>query len=168
MKAMVNAFTPTGSTLNVNFTTSKLLRWEASPTKSHVNWIICDSNWETEFCRVVEAEPRVLRYTKNQGLGLEVPYVLGSVPRRYFPDFIVQVDDGKPDPLNVIVEVKGFRGDDAKEKANTMRAYWVPGVNNLKRFGRWEFVELRSGMSLADDFADALDNLCGAPAPNHA
>ena len=168
VKAMVNAFTPTGSTLNVNFTTSKLLRWEASPTKSHVNWIICDSNWETEFCRVVEAEPRVLRYTKNQGLGLEVPYVLGSVPRRYFPDFIVQVDDGKPDPLNVIVEVKGFRGDDAKEKANTMRAYWVPGVNNLKRFGRWEFVELRSGMSLADDFADALDNLCGAPAPNHA
>ena len=47
------------------------------------------------------------------------------------PDFIVQVDDGRPDPLNLIVEIKGFRGENAKEKANTMRAYWVPGVNNL-------------------------------------
>ena len=168
VKAMVSAFNPTGSTAQVNFNTSKTLRWDASPTKSHVNWIICDSSWETEFCRVVESDARVICYAKNQGLGLEVPYVLGSVPRRYFPDFIVKVDDGQPDPLNLIVEVKGFRGEDAKEKANTMRAYWVPGVNNLKRFGRWEFIELRSGMSIADDFKTALDKLCGAAAPAHA
>ena len=35
------------------------------------------------------------------------------------------------DPLNLVVEIKGFRGEDAKDKANTMRTYWVPGVNNL-------------------------------------
>jgi type III restriction enzyme len=168
VKAMVSAFNPTGSTAQVSFNTSKTLRWDASLTKSHVNWIICDSSWETEFCRVVESDARVLCYAKNQGLGLEVPYVLGSVPRRYFPDFIVKVDDGQPDPLNIIVEVKGFRGEDAKEKANTMRAYWVPGVNNLKRFGRWEFIELRSGMSITDDFKTALDKLCGASAPANA
>ena len=61
----------------------------------------------------------------------------GSNPARYLPDFIVQVDDGQADPLNLIVEIKGFRGENAKDKANTMRAYWVPGVNNLGKFGRW-------------------------------
>ena len=40
----------------------------------------------------------------------------------HFADFIVQVDAGHLDPLNLIVEIKGFRGEDAKEKANTMRA----------------------------------------------
>jgi hypothetical protein len=43
--------------------------------------------------------PRVRAYVKNQNLGLEVPYLdgLGSEARRYLPDFIVQVDDGRGD-----------------------------------------------------------------------
>ena len=90
---------------------------------------------------MIEAHPRVRAYVKNQSLGLEVPYLTGATPRRYTPDFIVQIDDGHAEPLNLIAEVKGYRGENAKEKANTMRAYWVPGVNNLTKFGRWEFAE---------------------------
>jgi restriction endonuclease len=87
--------------------------------------------------RAVASPRRIRAYVKNQGLGFEVPYLLGSTPKRYLPDFIVQVDDGHDDLLNLIVEIKGYRGEDAKEKANTMDAYWVPGVNNLGKFGRW-------------------------------
>jgi type III restriction enzyme len=141
IKAILDAYNPTGSTAHVNFTTSKALRWQTDPRKCHVNWVVCDSDWEAEFCRVSEASPRVLAYVKNQGLGLEVPYLMGSVSRKYIPDFIVRVDDGQAEPLNLIVEVKGYRGEDAKEKSNTMKAYWVPGVNNLGRFGRWAFAE---------------------------
>jgi type III restriction enzyme len=45
----------------------------------------------------------------------------------------VQVDDGHgpDDLLNLIVEIKGYRGEDAKDKKLTMDTYWVPGVNNL-------------------------------------
>ena len=121
IKAILDAYNPTGSTAYVNFTTSKATRYATE--KSHVNWVVCDSDWEAEFARVVEAHPRVRAYVKNQGLGLEVPYLYGATQRRYFPDFIVQVDDGQNDPLNLIVEVKSFRGEDAKDKANTMRAY---------------------------------------------
>ena len=56
-------------------------------------------------------------------LGLVVRYLIGSTQRRYLPDFIVQVDDGRPDALNLVVEIKGFRGENAKDKANAMRAY---------------------------------------------
>lgn len=162
VKAIVDPYNPVGTTAHVNFTTSKPLRWQTAPDKSHVNWAICDSDWEAEFCHVVEKHPRVRAYVKNQNLGFEVPYLYGATPRRYLPDFIVQIDDGHEDPLNLIVEVKGYRGEDAKEKANTMRAYWVPGVNNLGRFGRWEFVEFRSAHAMADEFDDLLKKITKA------
>ena len=81
-------------------------------------------------------------YVKNHNLGLEVPYLYGSTPRTYFPDFIVQVDDGQDDPLNLIVEIKGYRGEDVREKNNAMEAYWLPGVNALGQYGRRAFAEL--------------------------
>jgi len=61
-------------------------------------------------------------YVKNHNLGLEVPYLYGSTPRKYRPDFIVQIDNGHgpDDPLNLIVEIKGYRGEDARDKASTM------------------------------------------------
>jgi type III restriction enzyme len=162
IKAILDPYNPAGSTAHVSFNTSKTTRWKTAPNKCHLNWVICDSDWEVEFCRVAEAHPRVRAYVKNQGLGLEVPYLMGSTPRKYLPDFIVQVDDGHPDPLNLITEIKGFRGEDAREKANTMRAYWVPGVNNLRKFGRWAFAEFRSVFDIAADF-DKLIQTFAAP-----
>jgi type III restriction enzyme len=150
--AILDPYNPTGSTRFVNFTTSKATRWEARPDRSHINWVVCDSDWEAEFCRVAENHPRVLAYAKNQGLGFEVPYLLGTQSRHYRPDFILRVDDGREDPLNLIVEVKGYRGEDAKEKANTMRAFWVPGVNNLVSHGRWAFAEFTAVYEMEDAF----------------
>ncbi|NWN82201.1 MAG: DEAD/DEAH box helicase family protein [Halomonas sp.] len=143
IKAMLDAYNPTGSTAHVNFTTSKTERWETDPARCHLNWVILDSHWEAEFCRVVEKHPRVLAYVKNHNLGLEVPYRYQSGMRTYLPDFIVRVDDGHgaEDPLNLIVEIKGYRGEDAKDKKSTMDTYWIPGVNRLGSYGRWAFAE---------------------------
>ena len=157
VKAILDPYNPTGSTRYVNFTTSKETRWQTDPRKCQINWVICDSDWEAEFCRVAELHPRVRAYVKNQNLGLEVPYLMGATPRRYIPDFIVQIDDGEPEPLNLIVEVKGYRGENAKEKANTMRAYWVPGVNNLKKFGRWEFAEFTAVYEMDSGFKTLIE-----------
>ncbi len=101
VKAILDPYNPKGSSRFVNFTTSKELRWETSgpPPKCPVNWVICDSDWEAEFCRVAESHPRVHAYVKNQALGFEVPYLMGAIPRRYLPDFIVRIDDGRADPL---------------------------------------------------------------------
>jgi type III restriction enzyme len=157
VKAILDPYNPTGSTRYVNFTTSKETRWQTDPRKCHINWVICDSDWEAEFCRVVESHPRVRAYVKNQNLGLEVPYLMGATPRRYIPDFIVRIDDGEEEPLNLIVEVKGYRGENAKEKANTMRAYWVPGVNNLGKFGRWAFAEFTAVYEMDAGFKALID-----------
>ena len=143
VKALLDPFNPTGSTAHVNFTTSKTGRWETDARKCHVNWVVLDSDWEAEFCRVAEGHPKVMAYVKNHNLGLEMPYRSGSNARTYIPDFIVQVDDGhgKHDLLNLVVEIKGYRNEDAKAKKLTMETYWVPGVNNLRQYGRWAFAE---------------------------
>ena len=159
VKAILDAYNPTGSTSYINFTTSKATRWQTDPRKCRVNWVVCDSNWEAEFCRVAEAHPRVIAYVKNQNLGLEVPYLMGSTPRRYLPDFILRVDDGQAEPLNLIVEIKGFRGENAKDKANAMRAYWVPGVNNLGKFGRWAFAEFTEVYEIEAGFSKLMQGL---------
>ena len=158
-KAVLDPYNPEGSTAHVNFNTSKTERWETDARRCHVNFAILDSGWEGEFCRVLETHPRVLRYVKNHNLGLEVPYRYGSESRTYIPDFIVVIDDshGEDDPLHLIVEIKGYRGEDAKEKRSTMENYWVPGVNNLKRFGRWAFVEFGDVWEMEDDFADKVE-----------
>jgi type III restriction enzyme len=174
VKAVLDPYNPLGSTRFVNFSTSKRSRWETDSRRSHINWVVLDSEWEGEFCRVAEAHPRVHAYVKNHGLGLEVPYKYGSETRRYRPDFIVQVDtrssqelekgtepDAK-DLLNLIVEIKGYRGEDAKDKKLTMDTYWIPGVNNLEKYGRWAFAEFTDVYEMEDDFAAKVGTLFGA------
>jgi len=154
VRAVLDPYNPTGSTLHVNFTTSKKLRWQTDARRCHVDWVVCDSDWEAEFCRVAEAHPRVRAYVKNHNLGLEVPYRYGSEARRYRPDFIVLVDDGhgSDDLLHLVVEIKGYRREDAKEKKATMDAYWIPGVNHLGTHGRWAFAEFTDAYQIEADF----------------
>ena len=151
VKALLDPFNPTGSTAHVNFTTSKTSRWETDARKCHVNWVVLDSDWEAEFCRVAEGHPRVMAYVKNHNLGLEVPYRSGSNARTYIPDFIVQVDDGhgQDDPLNLIVEIKGLpqpgcQGEETHhgdllgprgEQPSPVRALGIRRVHGHLRYG---------------------------------
>lgn len=158
VQAALDPYNPTGSTRNVGFNTTRTERWETSPDRCHINWIIWDSEWEAEFCRVAEKHPKVRAYVKNHNLGLEVPYRFQSEMRRYRPDFIVRIDDGRGDDdlLNLVVEIKGYRGEDAKEKKNTMLTYWVPGVNHLGSYGRWAFAEFTDVYAMQQDFEDKV------------
>ena len=156
--AILDPYNPSGSTRFVNFNTSKTLRWKTDSRRCQVNWAICDSTWEQEFCRVLDHHPRVRRWVKNQALGFEVPYRMGGDAHKYIPDFIVVVDDGRGDDdlLQLVCEVKGYRGEDAKVKKSAMEAFWVPAVNNTGRFGRWGFAEFREVYAMETDFSSAV------------
>ncbi len=157
---VLDPYNPEGSTTHVNFTTSNLNRWNPDSRRCHLNWIILDSGWEGEFCRVAESHPRVRAYVKNRSLGLEVPYVLGAETRRYLPDFIVLVEDGhgENDLLRLIVEIKGYRREDAKAKKDTMDTYWVPGVNHLGTHGRWAFAEFTDPYQILPAFNQMIES----------
>jgi len=158
IKAVLDPYNATGSTSHVSFTTTRTHRWETDARRCHINWIVLDSDWEAEFCRVAESHAKVLAYVKNHNLGLEVPYKYGSTMRIYIPDFIVLVDDGQDDPLYLIVEIKGYRREDAKEKKTTMETYWVPGVNNTGSYGRWAFAEFTEVYQIEADFKERVED----------
>jgi type III restriction enzyme len=160
IKVVLDPYNPVGSTAHVNFTTSNPSRWLTDARRCHLNWIVLDSGWEGEFCRVVEVHPRVRAYVKNRSLGLEVPYRFGSENRRYLPDFIVLVEDGngEDDLLRLIVEIKGYRKEDAKAKKETMDTYWIPGVNHLGTHGRWAFAEFTDAFQIQASFDQLIES----------
>jgi len=152
--AILDSYNPTGSTIYVNFVTSKKSRWQTRSDRCHINWCICDSEWEAELCRVAEKHPKVRAYVKNYNLGFEVPYVWQGEQKTYHPDFILLVDDGhgESDLLHLVVEIKGYRGEEAKDKKEAMEVFWVPGVNRLERYGRWAFVEIQEVYKIESEF----------------
>jgi type III restriction enzyme len=40
-----------------------------------------------------------------------------------------------------------------------MKTYWIAGVNNLGKFGRWEFAEFTSVFEIDSDFHKLIDSL---------
>ena len=178
IKAVVNPYVPTGTTHEINFATTaqvfthlsqfqteRRLRLETRSDKCHINWAVCDRSWEAQFCQVLEDNPRVISYVKNQGLGLEVPYKMEDRSRTYIPDFIILIDDGNgaDNPLHVVAEIKGYRGEDAVAKATTMNSYWIPGVNNLGHFGRWKFIEITSADKMEETFREFIRDAMNQP-----
>ncbi len=160
VRAMLDPYTPAGSTRFVGFNTTKDT-FTTRADRCHVNAVVLDSDWEAEFARVAEDHPRVLSYVKNQGMQFEIPYRDGATPRRYRPDYIVHIDDGHGpgDPLNLVAEVKGYRRGDAQLKASTMHTLWIPGVNALGTWGRWVFAEFTAVFEIEAAFAKLVDGL---------
>ena len=62
------------------------------------------------------------------------------------PDFIARVHGGKSgETANLIIEISGFSGDrnaNKDLKRYYTSQYWLPAANNLKTYGRWDFIEI--------------------------
>jgi type III restriction enzyme len=157
---VLDPYNPKGSTRFVNFITSKPV-WKTGtqPPKCHISHVVLDSSWEEQLALTLENHPRVIAYAKNQAMGFDIHYLDAGVMRRYVPDFLVRLDIGGDEPLNLILEVKGIRDESDKAKAQTSRDLWVPGVNALGGFGRWHFEEFRDWANMEQDFAALVDRL---------
>lgn len=69
----------------------------------------------------------------------------------------IEAPSGRRRQLHLIVEIKGYRREDAKIKKSTMETYWVPGVNNLGTHGRWAFAEFTDIYQIEADFKDKVE-----------
>lgn len=113
-------------------------------SKSHVNYVVMDSDWEAICAKTLEELDAVDCYVKNQFLGFTVPYVQDGKDRLYFPDFIARVRGRDGQLKNLIIEITGMSRDKA-EKKWFVENRWLPGVNALKeKYGyfEWNFVEI--------------------------
>ena len=151
VRAFLSPYRKEHDTMDVDFVTSKKLLWETS-AKSHVNYAVCDSGWEMEFCKVVEKNRHVRAWVKNDRLGFAVPYFKGTVKHEYIPDFIVRLDNG----IHLVIEVKGFVNEDVNNKRTAIEGQWIPGVNRLGSYGKWAFGQFESAFSMKQDFENFI------------
>ncbi len=118
------------STRTVDYYTGKTL-YDAK--KCHLNAAVFDSDWERQAAELLDAHDSVRAWVKNDRLALAVPYRKDGVGRKYFPDFLVELTDGR----RLLIEIKGQAGDADLKKAAAER--WCRAVNNEGRFGRWRY-----------------------------
>jgi len=142
-----------GSTLDVEYVTRKE---PFSVVKSHVNYVVPDSQWERIAAYALDKHPDVRSFVKNSGLGFAIPYVNGGIGHDYVPDFLVRLE-GK-EQRNVIVETKGFdeRLDDKRSAAER----WVSAVNIDGRYGKWSYVLLQDRARIAEEIDVRLKAIC--------
>nr|WP_294512003.1 DEAD/DEAH box helicase family protein [uncultured Rhodopila sp.] len=166
LRPILDPYNETGSSRYVAFNTTKSNFWTPAPERCQINLIVCDGNWEAACAQQLDDMAEVLRYVKNDHLDFEVPYQHDGQDHRYRPDFIAVLDDGRgpDDPLHLVLEVKGERDGQDDAKHDTMRALWVPSVNAVGRYGRWDFLRVDGPYGLADAVRGHLAGRPVAPA----
>jgi type III restriction enzyme len=113
--------------------------------RSHVNRSVYDSTWEACEAFVLEHDPHVEAWVKNDHLGFEILYVFNGAVRKYRPDFLVRLTNGKM----LIVEVKG---EDSQQN-DTKRHFldeWCRAVNEHGTFGTWAWAVSRHPGDIKD------------------
>jgi len=142
LKPILRPYDYIGSTRYVDFDTTRPV-YPTNPNKCHISHVVADTeSWEQKMAQVLEEMSEVVCYVKNHNLGFTIPYTFEGEDRNYMPDFIVRLNDGKEDLLNLIIEVTGEKKRDKAAKVSTARNLWVPAVNNHGGFGRWAFLEI--------------------------
>src|SRR5690606_19127751 len=100
--------------------------------RSQISHVVGDSAWEGYAANVFETSKQVVSYVKNDHLGFQVHYMWNGSRRRFLPDFLVRLENGK----TLVLEIKGVDDDQNRAKRSALAA-WVEGVNLKGGFGAW-------------------------------
>ena len=113
--------------------------WTSRPApearKSHLNACPIDSLWEASGGYFFDSCDLVASWIKNDHLGFVIWYFYEGQPRRYYPDFILRLSNGK----YVVVETKGDNNLLAQIKRKALQG-WIKAVNSLGNWGDWHEV----------------------------
>lgn len=101
-------------------------------SKSQISHMVGDSAWEGYAANLMEGSELVLAYAKNDHLGFQIYYLWNGSRRRYVPDFLIRLANGK----TLVLEIKGEDSPQNKAKRSALDA-WVCGVNQKGGFGVW-------------------------------
>ena len=156
--AILAPYDQIGSTRYVDFDTTQPV-YSTRSDRCHVTHVVGDTGiWEQKAAQSLEDMPEVIHYVKNERLGFSIPYTLDGEAHEYIPDFILHMDDGHgpTNLLNLVLEVSGREKRDKKEKVATARSLWVPAVNALGKFGRWDFHETKEPWNVINELRDYL------------
>ena len=99
---------------------------------SHINMCVFDSRWEASEAFELDRSANVFAWAKNDHLGFEITYSFRGIIRKFRPDYLVRLANGKM----LILEVKGQDNQEQQTKREFL-GEWVRAVNGHGGFGMW-------------------------------
>jgi len=131
------ALTPIFDEENPIGSTSQMRAWYTTKpcvpaTKSHISHVVGDSSWELYAANLFESRDEVIAYAKNDHLNFQIQYLWLGSRRRYIPDFIVRLANGK----TLVLEIKGEDSPQNRAKREALDE-WVRAINSSGGFGQW-------------------------------
>lgn len=115
-------------------------------TKSQISHSVADSTWESYTTQILEKRAEIMSYAKNDHLGFQIFYLWRGSRRKFVPDFLVRLANGK----NMVLEIKGEDSDQNKAKRLALDA-WVRAVNSRGGFGTWCWDVVKAEPARTDD-----------------
>ena len=101
-------------------------------TKSQISHAVADSTWEQYTATTLEERDEVAAYAKNDHMGFQIYYLWRGSKRRFVPDYLIRLTNGK----YMVLEIKGEDSDQNRAKRMALDA-WVRAVNSRGGFGTW-------------------------------
>jgi type III restriction enzyme len=100
--------------------------------KSQISHVVGDSSWEIYAANLFDTSDLVTAYAKNDHLGFQIHYLWNGSRRRFLPDFILRLANGK----TLVLEIKGEDSPQNVAKRDALKL-WVSAVNAKGGFGQW-------------------------------
>ncbi len=100
--------------------------------KSQISHMVADSSWEQYTANLFESSNHVRAYAKNDHLGFQIYYLWNGARRRFVPDFLICLSNGR----TLVLEIKGEDSEQNRAKRAALDV-WVKAVNAKGGFGRW-------------------------------
>jgi type III restriction enzyme len=118
--------------------TGDMLPWYTGKACEHtnrslINLCVFDSRWEATEALELDRNANVRAWAKNDHLGFEITYSYKGIIRKFRPDYLVRLANGKM----LVLEVKGQDNQEQQTKREFL-AEWVRAVNGHGGFGIWD------------------------------
>lgn len=117
--------------------TADMKAWDTSKPfvhtrKSHINFCVCDSRWESTTALYLDRSDKVSAWVKNDHINFEIRYMFDGGEHKYRPDFLAKLSNNEI----LVIETKGEEDqkDEVKRKAVLE---WIRAVNQHGGFGKW-------------------------------
>ncbi|PRE26206.1 type III restriction endonuclease subunit R [Burkholderia multivorans] len=114
--------------------------------KSQISHAVADSTWEHYTTSILEKRTDVAAYAKNDHLGFQIHYLWRGSKRKFVPDYLIRLTNGK----HLVLEIKGEDSDQNRNKRLALDA-WVRAVNARGGFGVWCWDVVKAEPSKVDD-----------------
>ena len=126
--------------------------------RSQISHAVVDSSWEQYVVNVLDTSEHVAAWARNDHLGFHIHYLWNGSRRRYVPDFLIRLCNGRM----LVLEIKGRDSPQDRQKREAL-GEWVQAVNSHGGFGTW----CRDVVFEPAQIHDILDRHCSVAHAGH-